>query len=396
QTVVIGASGSTTISTGALTADATYTLIDITSSGTPSCTQTVNGSVVVTVVPEPGVSALVTSPSYCSGQAIGVQLSDPNPANTTTTFTWTVAAVTGGVTGASAGSGSIISQVLTAGTVQGTVTYTVTPHIGSCTGPSQNVTVTVNPTPVLTVNPSGLTQNVCSGNTTNITLSSNIPGTEYYWTVNQSGATGASAGNADTTGIISQALTATSNQIGTVVYVITPYYNGCPGASKTVTVTVNPEPVATFNATSQDLCSGETTDIELSSSVAGTTFSWTVLQSNVLGAAPGTGSSIEQTLSTIGFTAGTVTYTITPSVNGCLGTPITVTVNVNPRPDVIGDTQPPICSGGTTSIILNSAFAGVEYHWTVTSNGVSGASDGSNTTGEIFQTLTTTSDNNGT
>ena len=144
------------------------------------------------------------------------------------------------------------------------------------------------------------------------------------------------------------------------------------------------------------MCSGETTNIELSSTVAQTTYTWTVLQTNVLGAAPGSGNTIAQTLTTVANTQGTVTYTITPNVNGCTGDAVTVTVTVNPRPDVIGTSSYSFCSGGTTAIALGSSFTGVEYNWTVVQNGVQGASDGSNTTGEIQQELTTTGTVNGT
>lgn len=90
-----------------------------------------------------------------------------------------------------------------------------------------------------------------------------------------------------------------------------------------------PKPVATANPASQIINSGESVSIALTSSVEGTTFSWTVVQSGVSGAAAGTGSTISQTLTANGSAAGTATYTIIPTANGVAGSAITVTVTVN-------------------------------------------------------------------
>jgi gliding motility-associated-like protein len=49
-------------------------------------------------------------------------------------------------------------------------------------------------------------------------------------------------------------------------------------------------------------------------------------------ATPGAGIPIDQILINSGNTVGTVTYTITPKINGCSGTPITIVVKVNPLP----------------------------------------------------------------
>lgn len=89
-------------------------------------------------------------------------------------------------------------------------------------------------------------------------------------------------------------------------------------------------PVATATPTSQTITSGAATSISLTSSVAATTFSWTVVQTGVTGATSGSGSSIAQTLTITGTTSGTATYSITPTANGTSGSPVSVTVTVNP------------------------------------------------------------------
>ena len=90
--------------------------------------------------------------------------------------------------------------------LSGTATYTVTPTSpAGCTGTPITVVVTVNPTPTATATPSS--QTICSGSTTSIALSSNVPGTTFSWTVMESGVTGASDGSGSS---IAQTLTTTT------------------------------------------------------------------------------------------------------------------------------------------------------------------------------------------
>ncbi len=85
-------------------------------------------------------------------------------------------------------------------------------------------------------------------------------------------------------------------------------------------------PTGAASPTSQTICSGQTTSISLTSNLPNTTFTWTVVQTNVTGASAGSGSSIAQTLTSTSTTPGTAVYTITPKTIEC-GSPITVTVS---------------------------------------------------------------------
>ncbi len=78
---------------------------------------------------------------------------------------------------------------------------------------------------------------------------------------------------------------------------------------------------------SQNINSGESTSIVLTSSTIGTTFTWTVIQSGITGASSGSGNTISQTLTG----TGTALYTITPHFEDCTPTPIDVVVTVQPE-----------------------------------------------------------------
>ncbi|MBS1634476.1 MAG: PKD domain-containing protein [Bacteroidetes bacterium] len=388
QTGVSGASASsgtniaqTLTTTGSATGTVVYTITPTAGGCTGSPI-----TATVTVSPIPSATATPASQSLCSGNTSTIALTS-NVAGTT--FSWTVAQT--GVSGASNGSGTSISQALTAtGASTGTATYSITPTAGACPGTPIVVTITVNPTPSATITPGS--QTICSGSTSSLSLTSNVTGTTFNWTVNQTGVSGASASSGT---IISQALTTTGVTAGTAIYTITPRVGLCAGSNITATVNVNPAPTASATPATQSICSGNTTSIALSSNVGGAAFSWTVAQSGVSGGSNNSGTSIAQTLSATGSTPGTATYTIVPSAGGCNGTAIVATVTVNPIPTTTATpSSQSFCSGGATSIALTSNVAGATFSWTTSQSGVSGASNSSGTS--ITQTLTTTGATSGT
>lgn len=233
-----------------------------------------------------------------------------------------------------------------------------------CTEPlTGTVTITVNPRPVnIAIAPSS--QSICSGTAAYIDIYSNSIGTEFFWTADVNNVTGATSGYGN---YISQTLTTTGTLPGTVTYIITPYnYNNvCAGEIISIQITVNPIPVVTASSSHQTICSGNTNNINLSSSVTGTTFSWTAVEYNVVGASSGSGNSISQTLTTLGNSEGSVTYTITPSNNGCLGVPTIATVAVNPYPTVIVPTNATYSNNAIVPASdFGSTLPGISFYWT--------------------------------
>jgi uncharacterized protein (TIGR02145 family) len=253
----------------------------------------------------------------------------------------------------------------------------------------QDYVVTVAPLPDVQINPSSLA--ICSGVTTAITLSSGVPGTNFAWTA--TGSSGQVTGFSDGTGTsIVQTLVNTSTHIETVTYAIMPDNNGCtPLAPTNYVVTVYPVPYVNFGTTTPSICSGQPTDIQYTSPVAGTTFAWTATGSSpaVTGFSDGAGGTIAQTLLVAGGTTETVTYTITPTANGCDGAALPFAVTVYPTPELTNSPmRDTICSEQTTAISLGSTVAATSYRWTVTAGTgtITGYADGTGST--ISQTLT--------
>jgi gliding motility-associated-like protein len=393
QTAILSSTGTVILTTPLLTANSVYQLVSVTSATTPACVKTLSASATVIVNPIPVVTATPVGETICSGTSTNISLTS---SVASTQFDWVVTSQVG-VSGATNGSGNAIVQVLTAtGITNGFVIYSITPTANSCIGSAITVQINVTPKPVASF---VADTTYCNGETTSITLSSTIPGTTFTWNVASS--------NVNTTTVlpgsgnnISQALNLINNSnVGSVTYTVLPFANNCYGDPVSIAIEVNPIPNVSLAIEDTDICSGEMVHIDASSSIAGATFNWMILNQTgavVTGPTTGTGASIDQVITTTSPVAsGTVTYQVTPIKNGCVGSSSTVTVTVHPRPEIFGVLpQQPICSGESTSIVLAASLPGTTFNWVVSnSQGVSGMSAGTGTS--ITQVLTTTSSTQG-
>ena len=326
QTTTLDNFGIASVSTGNLTATTTYQLVNVSLAGIPSCNQTQLGTVVVAVIPVPLVISVVSSPSVCSGQPSGIVLTTSNV--TSATFNWTI--TQSGVSGASAGSGNTISQNLTAtGIVPGFVTYNITANEGNCIGPVTPITITVNPFPIIVASATAIT--ICSNDNYPIMLASSAVGTTFSWNSVSTDVVGAMSGSGS---VISDFLTAIGSNPGTVVYTITPSANGCTGIPITATVTVNPMPTVFVPADANYSNNDTVPDAVFTSNLPGVTYTWTNSDSSIGLAANGIGSIpsfVAHNSSSVPITAY---ITVIPSLNGCLGMPITYSITVAPIPTI--------------------------------------------------------------
>lgn len=353
----------------------------------------------ITVYPKPVGSA--SPQTICNGRTTHIEL---NSTVSGSAFTWTAAqlsgATIGGFGGCTTNCGTAIDQTLTNnGTGSGVVRYTITPEANGCAGDPFTADVTVHPTPNVVATPSA--SSICSGNTVTINLSGAVTGTEFTWTTTPSGTTvtgfsdcsGSNCGNT-----ISQTLFNNGADPATVKYTITPTFNGCTGVPEEVTITVNPGP--TGSGADQAICSGGTTSVALSSNVNDPVFTWTatLIGGTISGFAdcPSTcGTTISQTLTNSGTTAGVVRYRVTPSANGCVGTPFDVNVTVLPLPMVDNPGDKTVCAGSTVTVGFTGT--GSRYEWSndnttigLAATGTGDISFTAGNTGSVRQTATIT------
>ena len=357
----------------------------------PSCTGTPI-TYTYTVNPTPIATATPSSQTVCSGTAIA-----PIALTSTvvgTTYAWTrdnTVAVTGI---AASGTGNSIAGTLTNTTaLPVTVTFTIIPTANGCAGPAITATVLVNPIPNAIATPAA--QTICNGVAiTPIVLTSGTPGTTFTWTRNNTTSTTAPGGipASGSGNTITGFMINTTFAPITVTFTITPTFAGCVGTPVTATVTIQPTPTAAATPATQVSCSGAPiATINLTGLVAGTVYNWT--RDNVVAAtgiaASGTGN-ISGTLTTTVNTPVVVTFTITPSINGCNGPSIIAIDTIYPTPSVNQPVNQVVCNGGATSAVtFTGTVAGTTFNWTNTTPSIGLAATG---TGNIplFTAVNTT------
>ncbi|HXB40984.1 MAG TPA: gliding motility-associated C-terminal domain-containing protein [Bacteroidia bacterium] len=283
----------------------TYTLYCIV---TDACGQTTSSNQVITVNPIPTVTATPATNPLCQGQSTVLTASGA------TTYTWSANA--GGGTGTTA---NVTPPV-------GTTVYTVTGTSSGCSN-SGTVSVTVNPTPVITTTASPTS--ICAGQTATLTASG---ATSYTW---NSGVT---------------ASTETVAPVSNTTYTVTGSSSGCT-STQTVAVAVTTPPTLTVTSTPPSICAGQTATVSVSGA---TTYTWSA------NAGSSTNPSVNVT------PAITTTYNVTGNTSGCISTG-SVVVTVIPLPTLtVNATPASICAGGTTTLTASGATT---YTWSANSGG---------------------------
>ena len=152
--------------------------------------------------------------------------------------------------------------------------------------------------------------------------------------------------------------------------------NGCSG-SDTVQLITTPIPTVTNNPLSASICTGQSTNIPLTSSVSGANFHWTasLTAGSVTGFSADSGLVINQVLTNLLPIAGIVTYSITPKYGSCSGTPVNYVVTVNPGDSVkdsITVSANHICAGTPVTFTATPTNPGASpfYQWKVNGGNV--------------------------
>lgn len=365
---------------------------------------TVNVNVIVEPKPKLVASALLQT--VCEGTPTNVGLTTPtypptgNPAVGTMKFEITSVVNTGGVTGVSPvgtqfANGGTLAETLSNPTfTTQTVTYTLTPKIVGglgCTGDPVNIVVNVNPLPDL--NPVAAPR-VCSQDPFSVTLSSNYSNVINTWTAAIQGpgtATGFSNGSGD---LIFQSVKNTGSAPVTIRYTVTPKLSGCAGTPLVIDVIIDPVADLLAVPPSVNVCYAGTLNVPLTSSVAGTTFAWTVDPNGSGVPLSGSGNVINQVLANPD--GDFLTYHITatgPGPTSCASQEKVMSVIAAPQM-VASFLNPPIDSicNGDSEFLSFELLGQPPFSMTYSANGVVQApinGAGGNVTIKVFPTDTT-------
>lgn len=353
-------------------------------------TATANGcsnpqTVAIVIKPTPTLSSALSNAPACNNTVFAYTATS---ATAGTTFAWSRAAVTGISNAAASGTGASISETLVNTTAAPiTVTYVFTLTANSCTN-TQNVTVVVNPTSLLssTLAPAS----ICNNTAFTYTPTSATNGTTYAW----SRAAVAGISNAAATGVagINETLINTTANPITVNYVYTLTANACTNTTtQTVAVVVKPTPVLSSTLTPAAQCNAQSFNYTATSATAGTNYTWS--RAAVAGITPATGSGSSAFIleNLVNTTANplTVNYVVNLNANGCTNTQ-TFSLTINSTP-VLSSTlnAAPICNNTTFAYTPTTATTGTTFAWSRAA--VSGISNAAATgTGAITETLVNT------
>lgn len=209
----------------------------------------------------------------------------------------------------------------------------------------------VLPKPGVIVTPSN--QQVCNNTSTvPVVFGGTVSGTTFSWTKDNNPIGGANSGTGNLPSFV--AINTGINAI-TSVYTVIPTANGCPGNPTTFSITVNPGPSVTITPVNQNICNGSATSlISFSSSVPGTTYSWSRDNNTIGGVNTGTGNIPSFVAINNGNTAIISTYTvIATALSGCGSSSQTFTITVNPSPKVQLTGSQSVCAGSNATLSVN-------------------------------------------
>lgn len=288
-------------STGATTNSISVSPVGITIytvTATNSCTN-VTKTVTVTPGAANSISTSATSNNLCTGGSVTITAN-----SAAGTYSWNTGATTNSI---------VVSPTLT-------TSYSVTS--AGCTTVNTSQTISVTPTPSLSINTNSF--NICGTQSATITANSSI-GT-YTWS----------------NGTFTNNIVVSSGGVYTVSSA-----NTCSTVSQTATVTVGAAPTISLSSSANTLCSGQTAIITLTSNSTGT-INW----------------STGQTTNTISASTGTYNATLTNACGTATTGPIIIsnaaspTLNLTPPSSVLCPGQTTSISAGTVPLTYSLSWAG--------------------------------------
>jgi len=353
---------------------------------TPSCgaVSTLPQRIVVNETP---TATLSPNAALCSVNTYDFNPTTPGPTRTTfsgtsfdlaDTYTWTV---TGG------------AHTFTGGSDQNTkypsiqfldyTTYTISvTHKNNCGSVTVNQTISFTPAP--TVN-AGIDQDICFNDI--VSLGGSVTGTPLtrVWV----GGLGTFSDRNDVNSTYTPSATEqAAGQVTLTLRATTNLPAPCDVIDDNIIITI--KPLVTVSSTNtKSICTGTNVAYTPTSATAGATFAWTATGTANAGGftASGTGNINDVLTNSNPTSNATVTYTITPTGNGCLGVPFILTVTITPNP-VISPTVASlnICSGQNVGITLSSNLPNTRYTWTST-NSASITGNSNNATPTLSTTI---------
>lgn len=308
----------------------------------------------VLVINLPVVST-VNDTQVCSGATVPAYTFSGSPAGTT--INWTNNNTGIGLTGSGIQNTSSFTAVNN-GTTSVSSIITLTPVYGNCTGSTISFSITIDPKPIATVT----NVSACNGSSVpGINWTSTPAGASYTWAAGNT-SIGISASGTGSVNLFTGINNGTTDAVSTVS--VTPTLNGCTGDESTFSITIKPTPSAPIVPATPVYCKNATAS---PLSPSGVDYLW------YTAATGGTGNITAPTPST--NLAGSQTYFVSQTIDGCEGPRSAESVIINELPTaalaLVSTACPPLC----TNLNLSSTDNLTMYNWDLGDGSTSSGND---------------------
>ncbi|MBK6835701.1 MAG: gliding motility-associated C-terminal domain-containing protein [Bacteroidetes bacterium] len=319
-----------------------------------NCVNSTTANITVKCLPTVTVP---TNTVVCPATAIAATNFTSNPAGAT--YAWTNTQPS--INLVASGTGDVPTfNTTNTGSTQLDGAITVTPTLLGCVGTPSTYTVSVRPTPVMTPIANAT---YCPSNAVPAASFASTPtGSTFAWTNTQT-LIGLAANGATPYAGFSATNTGSTTLVGTIS--VTPTLNTCVGLPITYDITVNPTPVATVPANATYCSLDAVPATGFNSTPAGATFTWTNTNATIGIGASGSGQIATFNAANTTSLLQTGTIAVTPTLNTCVGLPVSYNINVNPTPiitPIANVLECPAVNVPTNTII--STPAGATFAWT--------------------------------
>ncbi len=320
--------------------------------------------VTVTVKPTPALTSVSNPAAVCSGNIFNYT---PTANIAGTVFNWSRNIQPSIGNNYSSGSFDPNEVLINTSLVPANVTYDYLLTYNGCSA-NYPVKTTVNPTPFLTP------QQVTACSDASFTLAGvAVPaGTLYMWGMPvyvQAGTIAGGSSQLVTPTNFSQKLANLTTANVYANYSITPITGSCEGVPFSLTVNLNPQPTAP-DTTIAKICANTNFVFKPANMPVGTLYTWSNPIYNPSGGLTGGSAEqvpqleISQKLINTNTAVNRAIYAVMPILNNCLGKEFTLTVPVDPIPNV-QDIVYNACTGTAIVIVPDNVPVGTNYTWSL-------------------------------